>query len=254
VGILFGLAPWIVYWLLVGNIPFAVAVLVALAIAVAALAIRRDAFQIGSVAAFLVLTALTFTLSLPSLERWMLPLSNGGIFLVALGSVVIGKPFMQQFAGADLPAAVADSEVLARITATLTWVWVAVFAAMTVSSSMPAMLHADASILERKTPLSFLCYWVVPFALLGVAVLGSQTLSERMTADATGVVRKTSFVAYSEATIDELYYLAQEHANREVGPGWEAFDVKVGGAGQPLTGDDSRKSWPATYKVRERRR
>jgi hypothetical protein len=254
VGILFGLAPWIVYWLLVGNIPFAVAVLVALAIAVAALAIRRDAFQIGSVAAFLVLTALTFTLSLPSLERWMLPLSNGGIFLVALGSVVIGKPFMQQFAGADLPAAVADSEVLARITATLTWVWVAVFAAMTVSSSMPAMLHADASILERKTPLSFLCYWVVPFALLGVAVLGSQTLSERMTADATGVVRKTSFVAYSVATIDELYYLAQEHANREVGPGWEAFDVKVGGAGQPLTGDDSRKSWPATYKVRERRR
>jgi catechol 2,3-dioxygenase-like lactoylglutathione lyase family enzyme len=68
--------------------------------------------------------------------------------------------------------------------------------------------------------------------------------------DIDDVVRKTSFVAYREATIDELYYLAQEHANREVGAGKEAYDVRVGGRGDPLTGDDSRQSWPATYKVR----
>ena len=36
---LFGFAPWIVYWVLVGNVPFAAAVLVALAIAVAAFVI-----------------------------------------------------------------------------------------------------------------------------------------------------------------------------------------------------------------------
>jgi catechol 2,3-dioxygenase-like lactoylglutathione lyase family enzyme len=67
------------------------------------------------------------------------------------------------------------------------------------------------------------------------------------------VPRKTTFVAYSEATIDELYYLAQEHANREVGAGKEAYDVKVGGRGDSLTADDTRKSWPATYKVRRPR-
>ena len=33
-GILFGFAPWIVYWVLVGNVPFKTAVLVALGIAV----------------------------------------------------------------------------------------------------------------------------------------------------------------------------------------------------------------------------
>ena len=60
-------------------------------------------------------------------------------------------------------------------------------------------------------------------------------------------------MAYDEATIDELYYLAQEHANREVGPGKEAYNVKVGGMGTPLTGDESRKSWPSTYKVRDKR-
>jgi hypothetical protein len=30
-------------------------------------------------------------------------------------------------------------------------------------------------------------------------------------------------------------------------------DRMVGGAGVPLTGDESRESWPASYKVRERR-
>jgi hypothetical protein len=33
----------------------------------------------------------------------------------------------------------------------------------------------------------------------------------------------------------------------------EAYDVNVGSAGVPLTGDESRESWPATYKVRARR-
>ena len=36
---LFGFAPWIVYWVLVGNVPFETAVLVALGIAVAGLVV-----------------------------------------------------------------------------------------------------------------------------------------------------------------------------------------------------------------------
>ena len=60
-------------------------------------------------------------------------------------------------------------------------------------------------------------------------------------------------MAFKELGIDELLYLAQEKANREVGAGMEAFAVQVGGQGTPLTGDESRESWPATYKVRERR-
>ena len=40
-GILSGFAPWIVYWVLVGNVPFTTAVLVALAIAVLSFVIGR---------------------------------------------------------------------------------------------------------------------------------------------------------------------------------------------------------------------
>ena len=141
-GIVFGLAPWVVYWVLVGNVSFAVAVLVASVIAVAALVIRRGVLQFGSLATFLVLTLLTLTLGQEFGQRWILPLSNAGLFLVALGSVLIGKPFMREFAGADLPAGLANSEVFERVTALLTWSWVTVFAAMTVSSVLPPLLRA----------------------------------------------------------------------------------------------------------------
>ena len=67
-GILSGFAPWIVYWVLVGNVPFKAAVLVALAVAVVSFVIgqrRRHApgstLEIGAIGTFLVLTVLTFT-------------------------------------------------------------------------------------------------------------------------------------------------------------------------------------------------
>ena len=79
---LVGLAPWIVFWVLVGNVPVTVAVLVALAIAVAARAIGRAVGQpgrtleIGALATFVVLAVLTFTLSESFLEQWIQPLEQ----------------------------------------------------------------------------------------------------------------------------------------------------------------------------------
>lgn len=257
--IVIGFAPWIVYWVLVGNVPFETAVLVALAIAVAGLVLGRVrrapgvTFEIGAFATFLALTVLTFAVSRDFMERWLQPLSDVGIFLVALGGVLAGRPFVREFAAADQPAEVVDSAVFKRITLVLTWIWVAAFAGMTVSSAIPPIVQGDATILDTRTPLSFLFYWVIPFSLMGLAALATRVLPGRMI-PGDDVVRETSFVAYSEAAIDELYYLATEHANREVGPGKEAYDVRVGGMGIPLTGDDTRKSWPSTYKVRDRRR
>ena len=256
---LFGFAPWIVYWVLVGNVPFAVAGLIALVIAVAGVAIGRAAgkqwhlLQIGAVATFLVLTVLTFALGDSFNQRWILPLSFAGIFLLALVSVPVGKPFAHEFAAAEQPEDVIKTELFGRIVGLLTWLWIAAFAGMSVSSAIPPIVDGKATILDTKTPLSFVCYWVIPFSLLGVAALASRYLPDRMLLGIEDVARETSFVAYDEATIDELYYLAQQHADREVGAGKEAYNVKVGGMGTPLTGDESRKSWPSTYKVRDKR-
>lgn len=258
-GILLGFAPWIVYWVLVGNVPFTTAVLVALAIAVVSFVIGRikgtpgRTLEIGAIGTFLVLTVLTFTLSQSFMERWMQPLSNAGIFLVALTGVLIGRPFVREFAEADQPSEVVESELFARITTLLTWIWVAAFAGMTVSSSIPPIVYGNATILDTKTPLSFVCYWVIPFTLLGLAALASRVLPERMAPPPEELVRKTTFVAFAEAEIDQLMYLATEHANREVGPGKEAYDIRIGGKGTPLVGDETRESWPSTFKVRDRR-
>jgi hypothetical protein len=256
---LFGFAPWIVYWVLVGNVPFTAAVVVALAIAGAALVMGLATgkpgrmLEIGSLAMFLVLAVLTVSLSESFVQRWILPLSNAGIFLVAVIGLLVGKPFVREFAAAERPADVTKTELFGRMIRLLTWMWIVAFAGMTVFSAIPPIVDANATILDTKTPLSFVCYWVIPFTLFGAAALASRFLPDRMLAGIDDVARETSFVAYDEATIDELYYLAQEHANREVGPGKEAYNVKVGGMGTPLTGDESRKSWPSTYKVRERR-
>lgn len=258
VAILSGFAPWIVYWVLVGNVPFKVAVLAALAIAVLTFVIGRRngvaarTLELGAIATFVVLTVLTFTLSQDFMVRWLQPLSSAGILLVALTSVLIGKPFVREFAEVDQPSEVVKSELFGRTTTLVTWIWVGAFAGMTVSSAIPPIVQGDATILDTTAPLSFVCYWLVPFLLLGLAVLTSRILTDRMVAEANNpnTVRRTTFVAFKELGIDELLYLAQEKANREVGPGKQAFAVQVGGMGTPLTGDESRESWPASYKVR----
>jgi hypothetical protein len=260
VGILLGFAPWIVYWGLVGNVPFKTAVLVAFAVAVVSLVLGgvRGApgrtVEICSVTTFLFLTVLTFTLSQLFMERWMQPLSNAGIFLVALIGVLVGRPFVREFAEVDQPKEVVESEVFVRITTLLTWIWVAAFAGMTVSSAIPPIVQGDATILDTKTPLSFVCYWVIPFSLLGLAALASRVLPEKMVPPPEDTVRKTTFVAFAEVEIDQLIYLATEHANREVGAGKEAYDIRIGSKGVPLVGDETRESWPSTYKVREKKR
>lgn len=257
--ILAGFAPWIVYWVLVGNVPFKVAVLAALATAVASFAIGRvkgkpgRTLEVGAIGVFVVLTVLTFTLSQDFLERWLQTISSAGILLVALVSVLIGKPFVREFAEVDQAPEVIKSELFGRITTLVTWVWVGAFAVMTVASAIPPIVQGDATLLDVNSPLSIVCYWVVPMLALFGAVVAGRVLTDRMVAEANSphTVRKTTFIAFKELGIDELLYLAQEKANREAGPGREAYAVQVGGKGTPLTGDESRESWPASYKVRE---
>ncbi|MGV0717791.1 hypothetical protein ABQE93_20530 [Mycolicibacterium sp. XJ662] len=259
-GILLGLAPWIVYWILVGNVPFALAAVVALAVAVAGFALGQvrggpgRVLEIGALATFLVLLVLTLVVSRTFAAQWILPLSILGVLITALVGVLIGRPFVREFAEVGQPDAIAKSDLFARTTTTLTWIWVGVFAGMAVSSAIPPIVDGEATIRDTETPLAYICYWVVPAVLLAGAAFATRVLPDRITAGADDIVRKTTFVAFAEAEIDQLIYLATEHANREAGPGKEAYDIKIGGKGTPLTGDETRESWPSTYKVRDKKR
>ena len=48
------------------------------------------------------------------MEQWVQPLSNAGIFLVALTGVLIGKPFVREFAEAEQSEEVIESEPFGR--------------------------------------------------------------------------------------------------------------------------------------------
>ena len=181
------------------------------------------------------------------MQRWALPLSIAGLLLVTVVGVLSGSSFVHEFAAASQPQSVVDSDVFGQIVARLNWIWIVVLGAMTVSSSIPSIVRTGVS-------LTWVLYWVVPFSLLALGALATKVLPALMSAGVGDIERKTTFVAYHEATIDELYYLATEHANREVGAGQEAYAVKVGSKGTALVGDDSRHSWPSTYKVRQARR
>ena len=187
-GTLFGFAPWIVYWVLVGNVPFLTAVLVAFGTAIGTLIVSQISgkpgrtLQFGAAVTFAVLTVLTLVASQQFMERWMQPLGNAGIFLAALASVLSRRPFIREYAEEGQPPEVVNSDLFGKITTRLTWIWVAVFGGMTVSSAIPPIVQGDATILDTKTPLSFVFYWVVPFALLAVGALVSKILPDRMTA------------------------------------------------------------------------
>lgn len=191
-GLLVGFAPWIVYWVLVGNVPFLLAILVSLSLAVGAMIVGRTkklpglTFEIGTLGTFFFLTVLTLTVSKPFLERWLAPLSYAGIFAVVLTGVLIGKPFIREFANIVQPAEVANTDLYLRITTVLTWIWVAAYGGMTASAAVPPIVHGkDATLLDEDGASSFVFYWVIPFVLMGIAAVVTRLLPNRMIRSST---------------------------------------------------------------------
>ncbi len=173
--IVLGFVPWIVYWVLVGNAPFTLAVGVAFAITVLIELLHRlrkeraRTLEIGNLAVFAVLTVAAFTVPTDVLERWLQPLSSAGLFLIALFGVLTGHPFVREYAEDSVDEATARSEGFKSVTAAMTWMWVGAFGIMLVSTLIPPIVDGDATILDLENPLSILCYWVIPFTVLGVA-------------------------------------------------------------------------------------
>ncbi|MGW5523779.1 acyl-CoA thioester hydrolase/BAAT C-terminal domain-containing protein [Gordonia sp. NPDC003950] len=174
-GFLIGFSPWIVYWILVGNMPFRGAVLIALGLSALAVVINRalrrpwHSLEVGAVAVFVVLSALSFSVSDAFLERWLQPLGNAGIFLVALVGLLVRRPFVREYATASVDAATAATDGFRVITTAMTWMWTAVFGLMTVASLIPPIVQGDATIRDGGSTLSIICYWVLPFTLMGIA-------------------------------------------------------------------------------------
>ena len=174
-GIVIGFIPWIVYWVLVGNIPFPTAVTIAFGITLLIQIILRvrkqptHSLDIGNLVVFAVLVLTAYLVPDAVLERWLQPLSSLGLFLIALVGLLIGRPFVREYAVASVDSGTARTQGFARITNAMTWMWVVVFGLMFASAMIPPIVDGDATLLDMDDTLSVICYWVVPYTLLGIA-------------------------------------------------------------------------------------
>lgn len=169
--------PWIVYWILVGNVDFRLAVLIAFGVAALHFVRARVAggapkvLDIGTLAVFAILTIVAYATDDAFLERWLQPLSSGALLAIALVSLLIGKPFVRQYARETVPEEYWDSPRFLRTTLVITWAWIAAFAVMAVSALIPPLVDGDSTTLDQNDTLSIVFYWVIPFVALAAAVL-----------------------------------------------------------------------------------
>ncbi len=178
-GFALGFLPWVLYWALIGNVPFRVAAVLVLVVAIAVQVLGRlrrqpwRSLEVGSLAVFALLVVAAFVVDDDVLARWMQPLSNLGIFLVALGGLAVGRPFVREYAAASVDDRTARTDGFATITRDMTVLWVGVFAAMTVVSAIPPVVDGAATLRDGDDLLSILCYWVLPYVFLAVGGVAS---------------------------------------------------------------------------------
>ena len=174
-GIVIGFVPWIVYWILVGNIPFTTAVTIAFGITLLIQIIMRvrkqplHTLDVGNLVVFALLVVAAYVVPDDVLERWLQPLSSLGLFLIALVGLLIGRPFVREYAAASVDAQTAKSDGFKAITTAMTWMWAGAFGVMVVSALIPPIVDGDATILDMDDTLSIVCYWVIPYTVLGIA-------------------------------------------------------------------------------------
>lgn len=174
-----GFAPWIVYWILIGSVSFRTAVLIAflLSLVVTVQSLVRGSkpklLEVGGTIAFAILVVVTFATNDHFLEQWIQPLTNASLFIIALASVLMGKPFTMQYALESVTPEEAAKPGFAYINTIITWVWVVAFGIMTVASIVPPAAEGSATIHEGGDTLSIVGYWIVPFTALGLAAIFS---------------------------------------------------------------------------------
>ena len=84
--------------------------------------------DVGNLVVFAVLVVTAFVVPDDVLERWLQPLSSLGLFLIALVGLLIGRPFVREYAAASVDAETAKIRRAFRtITNAMTWMWVGAF-------------------------------------------------------------------------------------------------------------------------------
>ena len=133
---LVGLSPWILYSIVEGKGRLEISAAVALALALLVLMVnwlRGDSPKILEFAdvayfgALVIVVAFASTGTLNWLELWGGEVANIALVVIALGSILIRRPFTLQYAREDVPKSEWSSPEFLRVNYLISWVWAVAF-------------------------------------------------------------------------------------------------------------------------------
>ena len=141
-GLLLTCVPWLTFWILASCHKLFLAIFVALAASVATIIIEKmsgrsvKVLQSGTLAVFVILGLTMVFVDHAWLGRWIRILSNAGLTLIVLVSIIIRKPFTLQYARESVPKESWDSPEFLHANYIITWVWFAAFVVNTAASGL----------------------------------------------------------------------------------------------------------------------
>lgn len=125
--------------------------------------------NIGTLVFFLALSVLALFTELEWFGHWVSLWSNLSLTLIALVSIVIGKPFTIQYAKEQAPQEVWNSPKFLRVNYIISWVWFSAF--------LVNLVPSVSRLLGREIPNSLgLVFSILPFL---VAIKFTQWYSHR---------------------------------------------------------------------------
>jgi hypothetical protein len=96
---------------------------------------------------------------------------HAGLFAIVRISILIGKPFTLQYARKSTPPEQWDEPGFIYVCRLLAWRWAGTMGFMTIISAIPPIVDGDATVRDADDTFSVVCYWVLPFLALGVAMI-----------------------------------------------------------------------------------
>lgn len=179
ISVFLGLSPFLVYWVLVGNVSYHLAVVISFCAAVliflTTITVHHSVkfFEVCVLVVFLGLLIATFATNDHFLERWIQPISIGALFLAMLATVIVGRPFTAEYDRDFVSPEQLKAPYFKPINTVVTWAWVVGCGLMTVSSLIPPIVQGEATIHDGGTATSIICYWVIPVVLLVLVMIFS---------------------------------------------------------------------------------
>jgi hypothetical protein len=165
--VLVGFAPWIAWWVLAANDTYKEAALVALVLAFVlqlwGLAHGREPkiLDLASIAWFVIIAIVAFSASADDLGHYAQPASNAALTLIVLATILVGRPFTEEYARDTVPKEYWDTEAFKSTTRTIAWVWFAALLVGTVSG----FIHTD-----RGSGAETWTQWIIPIGAIVLAI------------------------------------------------------------------------------------